>query len=269
MDADERRPMTTAQPGTIALGAVAALLLLTACGETGQADPEFLAQSPRAITKTAFAEMADLTSVRILGSVATGEGLVRVDLTSDNEGNCAGSFMLPVGGTQFIHTDETTWLKPDQDYWNAVAATPQLARKIVAELRPGGATQVESAWTLAPAGTVDVDHLCTAASLIDDVKARKDGGEGRLSKGDVELIGETEAIAVNEKGGGRSSTVWVSVTSPHRVVKVVKRGKGVVETVSFEEFGVDVNADAPAEDDVVDVSAYLQGAPENKGARKR
>lgn len=253
--------MTTAKPSITALGAVATLLLLTGCAEKSQADPDFLAQSPRAITKTAFAEIADLTSVRILGTMALDEGLVRVDLTTDNEGSCAGSFTLPGGGTRFIRTDETTWLQPDKDYWNAVAPTPQVARKIVTALRPDrlrGTTQAQSAWTPAPAGTVDVDHLCNAAALLEDFKARKDGGEGRLSKGAVELVGETEAIAINEKGGGKSSTVWVAVTAPHRVVKVTKRGRGQVETASFEEFGIEVDAEPPAEDDVVDVSAYLK-----------
>ena len=261
--------MTTAKPSTTALGAAATLLLLTACAESVQADPEVLAQSPRAITRTAFAEIADLTSVRILGTMALDEGMARVDLTTDGEDSCVGSVILPRGGTRFIRTDGTTWLQPDQDYWNAVAPTPDAARRIVTALRLDrpGTTQGEAAWTPAPAGTVDVDHLCSAAALLRDFKARKDGGEGRLSKGSVELIGETEAIAINEKGGGKSSTVWVAVTSPHRVVKVVKRGGGRVEAMSFEEFGIAVDAEPPTEDDVVDVSAYLEDTSP-KGTKK-
>ena len=83
----------------------------------------------------------------------------------------------------------------------------------------------------------------------------------------MELIGETQAIEINEKGGGQSSTVWVSVEAPHRVVKIVRRDKGVAETISLEEFGVAVNAEAPAADDVVDLSSYEKKAPAKQKGR--
>lgn len=251
--------MTIAMPGTAALGAAATLLILSACG--GSADAEFVDQSPRAITRTAFAEMANVTTVRLLGTVDVDGRRVRMDVSTDNAGNCLGSFMLAGGGTKFIRTDDTTWLQPDEDYWKALAPTPQQARKVIAKLRPKqppGTAQLDSAWTLAPGGTVDVDQFCNASALLDGFEAYKDGGSGRLSKDSIDLIGDTQAIAVNEKGNGQSSTVWVSVAAPHHVVKIVKREKGVAETVSLEEFGIEVNAEPPAEDDVVDVSAYLK-----------
>lgn len=244
--------MTIAKPGSAAIGA-AATLLLAACGAPAAADPEFLAQSPRAIIKTAFAEMNDLTSARILGTVVTDDGRIKVDVRTDDEGTCTGSLQLERGRTQFIHTAETTWLKPDEDYWQASARSPQQARQIMA--------RIGTSWTVAPPQSVDVDRICHPPSLLDGFKARKDGGEGRLSKGAVELIGDTEAIEINEKGGGQSSTVWVSVTSPHRVVRIQSRERGVGEAVSFEEFGVEVSAETPAPDDVVDLSAYATRVP--------
>lgn len=248
--------MTIAKPGIAATGAVATLLLLTACGEPVAADPAFLAQSPRAITKTAFAEMAELTSARILGTVATDGGKTRIDLKADDEGNCTGSLRLERGSTQVIRTPDATWLKPDQDYWRAAAQSPQQARQLTAK--------IGTSWTLAPKQFLGVGRLCDAPSLLDGFKARKDGGEGRLSKGAVQLIGETEAIEINEKGGGQSATVWVAVASPHHVVKVETRERGVEESVSFEEFGIEVDAEAPAADDVVDLSAYVAKLPRRR-----
>ncbi len=240
--------MTITRPGRAAAVGAATALLLTACAAKVEADPEFLAQSPRAITKTAFAEMGDLTSVRILGTVVAKTGRTRIDIRTDDEGRCTGSVQLDRGSAQFIRTPDATWLKADDDFWQANAQSPQQARQIIATLG--------TSWAKVPDSTADFAGFCNAEKLLDGFKARKDGGEGRLSKGAVELIGDTEAISISEKGGGQFSTVWVSVSSPHRVVKIVSKEKRTPTTVSFEEFGVDVDAEAPAEDDVVDLSAY-------------
>lgn len=242
--------MPITRPGRAAIAAAATALLLSACSVQTTADPEFLAQSPRAITKTAFAEMADLSSVRILGTVVSPGDRTKIDVRVDDEGNCTGSLELKDGNAQFIHNADATWLKADERFWQQNAQSPQQARQILAALG--------TSWTEAPARSTDVEKFCDAATFLDEFKARKDGGEGRLSKGATELIGETEAIAISAKGGGQSSTVWVAVTSPHRVVKILSRDRGNPTTISFEEFGVEVNAEAPAEDDVVDLSAYAK-----------
>lgn len=244
--------MTIAKCGKLAISAAATALLLSACGGPAGADPEFLGQSPRAITKTAFAQMRSLTSVRILGTVMTTDGRIRIDLKADDQGGCTGSLRLNHGSARFIHTPEGTWLKADESFWRANAQSPKHLRQIQASLG--------TSWTQAPAKTADFEGLCSATTMLVEFKARKDGGEGRFSKGDVELIGETEAIAINKKGGGHSSTVWVSVATPHRVVKLASREGGNPTTLSFEDFGVAVDAEAPHEDDVVELTAYAENA---------
>lgn len=248
--------MTITRTGCAAISAAAAALLLTACGGDTGVDNTFLDQSPRAITRTAFAEMSDVSSVRILGTLGSAGKETRIDVKTDDRGSCAGSFELEQGSAQFIRNADGTWLKADDDFWQATARSPQEARQIVATLG--------TAWTKAPAQTPDLSRFCNAEPMLRGFKARKDGGEGRLSKGDVELIGDTEAIAISEKGGGQSSTVWVAVTAPHRVVKLVSREGGTPTSVSFEEFGVEVSSDAPAEEDVVELSAYTREAPGKK-----
>ena len=240
--------MSIAKPGTAIIGAAITALLLSACGGPTEADPEFLEQSPRAITRTAFAQMRELTSVRILGTVASAGGPARIDVRADDEGRCSGSLDLERGRVQFIHTEGTTWLKGDDDFWQARAQSPQMARRIQGDLG--------TSWAEVPSRLADLEGVCGVAPMLAGFKARKDGGDGRLSKGDVELIGDTQAVAISERGGGQSSTVWVSVASPHRVVKIVSREAKHPTTVSFEEFGVEVDAEAPAEEDVVDLSAY-------------
>ena len=248
--------MSTIRTGSAALGVAAAALLLTACGGQVTVDNEFLDQSPRAITRTAFAEMSDVPSVRILGTLVSAGRRTRIDVKTDDDGGCTGSFQLERGSAQFIHNPDGTWLKADDDFWQATAQSPQQARQIVAALG--------TSWTKAPEGTPDLRKFCDPAPMLRGFKARKDGGEGRLSKGGVELIGDTEAIAISEKGGGQSSTVWVSVSAPHRVVKLVTRDAGEPTTISFEEFGIEVGSDAPAEEDVVELSAY---APKASGRK--
>lgn len=246
--------MTIIRTGRAAISVAASTLLLAACGGQAAVGDEFLEQSPRAITRTAFAEMSDVSSVRILGTLGSAGRRARIDVRTADDGGCTGSVELDHGSARFIHNAEGTWLKADDDFWRATAQTPQQARQIVARLG--------TSWTVAPDQALDLGRFCNTKPMLNGFKARKDGGEGRLSKGGVELIGETRAIAISEKGGGQSSTVWVSVTAPHRVVKLASHEGGSPISISFEEFGVEVDSEAPAEDDVVDLSAY---APKTSG----
>ncbi|PUA82925.1 hypothetical protein [Nocardioides currus] len=238
---------TIAFVGTALVGTA----LLTSCGSTTTPDDPFLDQSPRAITRTAMAAMDDVTSVRLLGTLHTDRGRVRIDVRVDDGGRCAGSFDGDRGGARFVSSDDGTWAQPDETFWRTSTATSREAEKVMRE--------VGTSWVSLADGAVDVDELCGTKAILGGFKGRKDGGEGRLSKGDVELVGDTQAVAVRAKGRGQAATMWVEVEEPHRVVKIISRDHGRPQSISFEEFGTEVTAEAPPADEVLDMTAYGAG----------
>lgn len=245
--------MTIAKPGSAAIAAATALLL-TSCGGGTEVDQGFLDQSPRVITKAALKEMRDLDSVRILGRLGADEGgEIRIDVRTDGQRSCAGSIAYERGAVQLIATPDQAWLKADEDFWLTAAPSPEQGRQFSAK--------VGTSWVVSQGPTDELRDFCDVSLMLDGFKGRRDGGEGRLSKGAVELVGDTEAVAISAKGGGQSSTVWVAVDAPHRVVKIVTREGANPASVSFEEFGVEIGAEAPAPDDVVDLSAYATKTP--------
>lgn len=233
---------------------VASLLAFSGCG--GE-EPVVVEKNPRTITKDAFAEMAELDSVRIIGTVRPADGQARIDVRTDRDGSCAGSLALERGRVQFVHTaEDQTWIKGDRDFWLAELASPQAADRAIKRLG--------SAWATVATDPVDFDAYCAIDPLLADFKTYKDGGAGRLSKGEVELLGESQTIPVRLKGGGQQSTIWVSVAEPFRVVKIVSRDSMRPVNVTFEEFDVPVDAAAPSEDDVVELGAYDDRARASK-----
>ena len=87
------------------------------------ADDEFLDQSPRAIAKTAFKEMRDVKSMRILGSTDTDAGLTRIDIRLDDS-NCVGSFDTDDGGMRLIKNSDGAWFKGDEKFWRSRPPPP-------------------------------------------------------------------------------------------------------------------------------------------------
>lgn len=232
--------------GNRSIGAVTALLLLAGCG--GETASPLLDQNPRSITKDAFAAMSELDSVRMIGTLKTSDGRSRIDVRAAGDGGCTGVLNLERGRMDFIRTADATWVKGDRNFWLARFATVRETDRAIKRLG--------TSWATLAKDPVDFDAYCEVAPLLSGFTAYKDGGTGRLSKGSPELIGDGEAIPISLKGGGQQSTIWVSLTSPHRVVKIVSDAQPRPMNIAFEEYDGTVDVEAPAADDVVDLSPY-------------
>lgn len=237
-------------PTRTAAAVAAAVLVLSSCSSLPESvdflsrDAEFLQQSPRAIAKTAFAEMQDVDSLRILGSVNTEEyGTARVDIRLD-DADCVGSSDTDDGRMRFIKNSDGAWFNADDEFWRSQSSSRQDAATVLAAY--------SGAWVVLEEKK-EFEELCDVDAILGGFKLDK-GDRGNVDAGKIEKIGDADAVALTGRDGKKRSTVWVAVEAPHHVVKMTQtqRGKLPVE-IFFEDFGVEVVAETPRKRDIVTI----------------
>ncbi len=242
--------MTTAQIRRTAAATTAALLL-TSCGSLPEqldflaSTPEFLQQSPRAMAKDAFADMRDVTSMRIIGNVNTAEfGAARMDFRLRGT-TCAGTFDTDDGGVKFVQNEDGRWFGLDNDMWRSQAPSPKQAAQVL--------DRYSGTWFAA--GKKDLAKLCDIDKLLGGFEV-DDADRGTIDVGTIEQVGDVRAVPLSGRDGKTRCTLWIAVDSPHRVVKMTQtKDNQVPEEFSFEEFGTDVDAESPDKKDIVALPA--------------
>jgi hypothetical protein len=226
-----------------AVGAIAALTLLAACG-SGFAD-----ESAATIQKESVKDMQALEAVHMKGSVTQQDNEIGLDLSLTTDGDCAGSVSRgDSGSAQVVTLDGTSWFKPDDEFWQAQAGPA--ADQII--------EQVGDNWVQLPEGDESFASFCDLDGLLDQIG---DDQEKSSEKGEPEDVADQETIKLtrdNEEGG--TTTVWVAVEDPHHILKVEREDGDSPGTITFSEFDEDASIEAPAEDDVITVEELQQQA---------
>jgi hypothetical protein len=229
--------MNITTPRRTSAAAAAAAFVLTSCGML-PGDPDFLDQSPRSMAKAAFADMRNVSSVRILGSLESDAGFMRVDLRVDDT-SCAGNLDLAVGNMRLRKNSHGAWFSGDENFWRASTSSAR-------------ADSYAGAWVAIPQENGMLE-LCDLDALLDSFKLDKDDTEDTIEVGEVEKIGDADAVALTGQEGKERTTVWVAVESPHRVLKMAPADDtGRPDELYFEEFGAVVVAESPPEKRVVE-----------------
>ncbi len=231
---------TAARATTVAL----LVLAVSSCGRLSS-DDEFLDQSPRAMAKTAFRDMRAVTSLRMLGSADTDVGLTRVDVRLDAD-SCVGSLDTSEGGFRLVKNSDGAWFNADNEFWRSQAPTRQQGETLIAAYA-GSWVELD--------GKTDIGEFCDLDGLLSNFKLDKSDTEDRIDGGEVEKVGDADAVALDGRDGKERITVWVAVDAPHHVLKMAPTNDtGEAEALYFEEFGVDVVAETPAKDDIAKIS---------------
>jgi hypothetical protein len=224
-----------------AVGAIGALALLAACGN-GFAD-----RSAGTIQKESVKDMQALEAVHMNGSVTQQDNEIGLDLSLTTDGDCAGSVSRgDSGSAEVVTVDETSWFKPDDEFWRAQAGPA--ADQII--------DQVGDNWVQLPEGDESFASFCDLEGLLDQIG---DDQEKTSKKGETAEVADQEAIKLtrdNDQGG--TTTVWVAVEDPHHILKVEREGGDSPGTITFSEFDEDASIEAPAEDETVTVEELQQ-----------
>ena len=222
---------------TIGLG-----VLLTGCGG---GDSDFTDQSGKQIAKDSKAAMKDLDAVKVSGSVKTGSQEITIDVQTNDDGDCSGSIGTGGGTAELLGVGGDVWFKPDEAFWKASAGDS--ASQILA--------LVGDKWVVIPGNGDSFDQFCDIDKLLEQLlEVDDDAKDSDYVKGKVEKIDGDDVIPIdNMSKGSGTSTGYVLVDEPHYLVKIDKADGDNTGTVTFSEFDKEVEVEAPAADDVIDL----------------
>jgi hypothetical protein len=223
---------------------------------------DFAQQDGDAIVAAASEAMLEVTSLRMTGQVRDGGEQFFVDLSMDRDDQCTGT--LRVGGS---HLDirrigDRAWLKGEAGAFNRLGGG-SVPRQVLDRL--------SSFWLEVDTRTArqlcDFDGLLASFEMVDfgqerDEEKRPGKGSGKQQDEDDATVpatvveettidGHKAVLLTGSPGGSHDENTWVLSEAPHHVVKLESTSMKDGGTLSFSEFDVPVEVEAPPRKDVI------------------
>ncbi|GAA4686270.1 hypothetical protein [Nocardioides nanhaiensis] len=228
-----RTRSTTRTP--LATAAVAAVAALALTGCSGGSD--FADSSAEDIITAASEDMQALESVHIDADITTDGQQITLDISLDTDGACTGTVGLGEGTAEIVSVDGQSWFKADQALYEALVG--EQAEQITAV--------VGDNWVADEQG--QFGSFCDLDSLLEDIG---DPEAGNAEKDGTEEVDGEEAVRLVSEDEGDTTTAFVAVDEPHHILRVEVEGDNAGEA-TFSEFDETVEAEAPAEDEIVEL----------------
>ena len=227
----------------MAVVGLGAATLLTACG--GGDGDGFADKSADEIVKTAKSDMGDLKAVKVSGSVTSDGEQLDIDLQASSEGDCTGTLGIAGGSTELLGVGGSMWMRPDEAFWRASAG--ENADTVI--------TAVGDKWVVLPESDDSFKTFCDVNELLDQLLKEDDSDNSTYSKAGTEDVDGDKTVKIdNEDPEDGTSTGYVLVDEPHYLVKIEKTEGADTGEVTFSAFDEDFEVEAPADDEVVDLS---------------
>lgn len=223
----------------LALAALGTTAVLTACS----GGDDFAEGEADDIVTEAKSAMGELETVKVSGAVDNQGQQIQIDIQASSDGDCTGSIGIDDGTAELLGVGGETWMKPDEAFWSAFAG--ENAQAVLGV--------VGDKWVVIPEEDDSFNTFCDVDSLLDELLKDSDDGSTYSNEGTEELDGEDVVAIDNEAEDGRS-TGYVLVDDPHYLVKVERTDGESTGAVTFSEFDEEFEVEAPAADDVVDLS---------------
>ena len=224
----------------LGVGLVAAMAAasLSACGSS--AGEDFADQSANKIMKQAEKDTKSLKSLTLVGTIKQDDGTLKIDLSADKSGNCAGTMGIGEGKADVLSIDGASYIRGDEAFWEASAGDS--AQQVQALLG--------DKWAKLPPGNDDFSSLCDVDKLFDDEGDTKE----TYTKGKTSTVGGKKAVEiVVHKKGEDALHGWVATEGKHYLLKVEQKGGKEPGVFELRDFNDPVDAEAPAEDEFVDL----------------
>jgi hypothetical protein len=221
----------------VAAGAAGVLVALSGCGN-GFAD-----ESAEAITDAAATDMQDAKSLRMSGDLTNDGEEISIDLSMNTDGDCEGSIGVQGGTAEIISLDDQSWFKPDEAFWNNFAG-PQ-AEQII--------SMVGDKWVVLPSDDDQFATFCDLDELLEEFDESDD--DKKVEKGETEEVDGQEAIIIEgESDEGDPIKAWIATDDPHYILKMEVTSGDEPGEISFSDFDEDLDIEAPADDEVIDLN---------------
>jgi hypothetical protein len=239
----------TIQMRSAAVAALAVLALAAGCGgddggDGGDAgDSDFAKQSGNEIADAAKAAMKDLDQVKYSGEIASTESDIQLDIQASSTGDCTGSIVLGEGTAEVLSKDGASWFKPDEAFWRSNAG--EQADAVI--------TAVGDKWVLDSDG--EFAQFCDLDEFFEGIFSDDEGSDSDYKTVGTDEVDGKDVVKVDKPDDDGSSAVgYVLIEGEHYLVKLEKQGGDEPGTLEFSEFNEKFEVEAPAEDDVVDLS---------------
>ncbi|MFH9136929.1 hypothetical protein [Streptomyces sp. NPDC017524] len=236
-----------------AAGAAAVALTLTS-GVVAQADDDIDSLSAEEIADRSRDALLDVDSLHLSarGSIDGAGPDVRLDLTLDREGNCAGGVdMGDDGSVEIVKRGDDVWLKPDAAFWKNHVPIGGSAFDAILDGRYMKA-EADDPRLLSVTEVCDLD---TYRELVTD---NADTAErGTLTKGERTEVNGAPVVPVTRAEGNERLTAYVAAEGTPYPVRITVRDSDEEGTVDFAGFDRPVPTATPSADETVDVTALL------------
>lgn len=230
--------------GLTVAGLGAAAVLSACSGSDSGGGSDFADGSADDISTAAKSAMADLTSVKVSGDITSGGQQISIEVQADSEGNCTGSIGIDSGTAQLLGSGGTTWMKPDEAFWTSFAGDG--AQQVMAV--------VGDKWVVIPDSTDSLAQFCNSDDLLSQIIKDDSADDSTYTKSGTDTLDGQDVVLIdNEDPTDGTSTGYVLVEDPHYLVKIEKDSNGDSGAVTFSEFDAEVDVEAPAADEQIDL----------------
>lgn len=204
-------------------------------GDDGGDSSGFAEESAEDIVAAAQKAMGDLESVHLSGDIDSDGSTIALDLSLSTTGSCAGDVTIDGGGLEVLQVDGEGWFKADDAFWQAQA--PDQAEAIIAAAGGKWVVDTDGQFT----------SFCDLESFLEEVVSPDD--ENEFEKGDTTDVDGDEAIEIT----GDDSSAFIATDEPHYILKLEGTAEGEEGSMTFSDFDEEIEVEAPAEDDIVDL----------------
>ncbi|MFB7128186.1 hypothetical protein [Kitasatospora sp. NPDC056273] len=247
-----KRLVSTAAICLVLAAGTAACGSATSDGKAGSAQKLDTGKlSAQDIEKQAKEALASATSLKMAGTVDTGDGAMELNLTMDSKSQCTGTMAMPgMGKFEIISDGKTSYVKPDTAFWTAVGG-PNGAK--AAELFKGRyLTGFESDPSMG--SLTKVCNLADFSKKITDSKSSGDKVE-KGSAGDVNGVKTFSLKSTDSKG--EVTTLQIATEGKPYPVRIehagAKDGNGKID---FSEFDKPLTVQVPSADSTIDFTKF-------------
>lgn len=225
-----------------ALSVIGVLVLAAGCGSDDDGgDSDFAQQSGDKIAADAKAEMKDLDEVRFSGEIASGGDTVTLDLQASSAGDCTGTIGVGGGSAEILAKDGINWFKPDEAFWRANGGDS--ADAIIAAVGDKWVVDTDSNFA----------QFCDLDSFFDNLFKDDEGGGKYKTTGTDDINGEA-VVKVEQSDDDGTSVGYVRIEGDHYLLKLERTEGDEPGHLDFSDFDEEFDVEAPADDEIIDLS---------------
>jgi hypothetical protein len=197
--------------------------------------------------------MGTVSSVHVTGDVITGNQKVNFDLLMDKNQNCQGSATIDgTGAMDVVHTGAGTWIKPDDAFWQSMAA-----QQGKAQAGPAVAGMFKGRWLTGGQDDPDLKAAVGMCGLLAGITG--DPTKSGASRGGYAFVDGQRALVVDvtDDNGNGPTILYVPTDGQPYLLREVNNGPSPGR-VDLDDFNKPLAVQAPPADQVIDSGALQQ-----------